>query len=137
MSSNNLISKEERKVRNANKNKLNKDLSLIQLLFLVNKYNLQNELNVSGGIYAHQAADLLSENIGIDDVENLIQEANAVNVDLISLEFYLNKLSKKELKNILRDIDNFNPSKILLPKEIFLFIPLETIKKEVNYKGPI
>lgn len=137
MSNNNQISKEERKARNLNKNKLNKELSLIQLLFLINKNNLQNHLDVSGGLYGHRMADLLSENICINDVEKLIQEANDVNGDLISLEFYLNQLSKKELKNILQDVENYNPAKSLLPKQVFLFIPLETIKKELNYKGPI
>ena len=136
MSKSNLIS-EERKIRIINKNKLKNELSLIQLLFLINKCNLQNELNVSGGIYEYKAADLLSQNIDTNDIENLIQEASSVNADLISLEFYLNKLSEKELKNILKDITNYNHSKSLLSKQVFLFIPLETIKKELDYKGPI
>ena len=39
--SNMSISKHEKKARNEAKNKLNKELSLIQLLYLVKEYNLE------------------------------------------------------------------------------------------------
>lgn len=136
--SNMSTSKDERKARNIAKNTLNRELSLVQLLYLVKECNLENEVNIDGGIYGHKVADTLSENINIDDVEDIIEKANSVNADLIDLELELRLLSKKELKHILRDVDRHIPSSFdFLVNSIFLFISLDDIKVELDALIPI
>lgn len=131
--SNMSLSKEERKARNHAKNKLKKELSLIQLLYLVKEYNLENEVNIDGGIYEHKIADFLSENIDINDVDNIIEKANSINDDLFDLEYELRLISKNDLKHILRNVDKRFPSSFdFLVNSIFLFVPLEDIKAELD-----
>ena len=136
--SNMSISKHEKKARNEAKNKLNKELSLIQLLYLVKEYNLEYEANIDGGIYEHKISNFLSENIEIDDLDNIIEKANSVNEDLLDLELELRLLSKKELKHIIRDVDKHIPSSFdFLVNAIFLFISLDDIKVELDNLIPI
>ena len=123
------ISKQD---KNKNKHRLNKELSIVQLLFLVNKYNLAKEVVVSGGVYSHHLASLLAEKIKTMDIDKIIDEANSVNGELIEIESKLKKLSKKELKYILRDIGGIIYARPLLVEEVFLYIPLETIKEELD-----
>ena len=104
------MSKEERKARSNAKNKLIKELSLAQLLYLAREYNLEDNVDISGGIYEHRIADVLSENINPDDVDLIIEKANSMDNDLKYLELELRLLSKKELKHILRDVDKRIPS---------------------------
>ena len=54
-------SKEERNARSKVKKTLTRELSLIQLLYLVKEFNLENEVNIGGGIYEQKIADFLSE----------------------------------------------------------------------------
>ena len=130
-------SKEERNARSKVKKTLTRELSLIQLLYLVKEFNLENEVNIGGGIYEQKIADFLSESLDIADVDNIIEKANSVNDDLLDLELELRLLSKKELKHILRDVNKHMPSSFdFLVNSIFLFIPLEDIKLELN-KLPI
>lgn len=132
------ISKEERKARNKAKNTLNKELFLAQLLYLVKEYNLENEVNIDGGIYEHKVADFLSENIDIDNLDNIIEKANSVKDTLLDLELELRLLSKSELKQILRNVNKRIPSSFdFLVNAIFLFISLDDIKVELDNLIPI
>ena len=132
------VSKEERKARTKAKNTLNSELSLIQLLYLVKEYNLENEVNIDGGIYEHKVADFLSENIDIDDIDNIIEKANSINQDLLDLEFELRLISKKELKHVLRDVDRHIPSSFdFLVNSVFLFISLDDIRVELDNLIPV
>lgn len=121
-----------KQVINKNKHRLNRELSIIQLLFLVRKYHLAKQVDIRGGIYSHQLASLLSTKIKTEDIDTIIDEVNSINEDLISIESKLKKLSKKDLKYILRGIDDISYSYALLVKEVFLYIPLETIKEELK-----
>ena len=127
------MSKEERKARSNAKNKLIKELSLAQLLYLAREYNLEDNVDISGGIYEHRIADVLSENINPDDVDLIIEKANSMDNDLKYLELELRLLSKKELKHILRDVDKRIPSSFdFLVNSIFLFVSLEDIRTELD-----
>ena len=127
------ISKEERKARTAAKNTLNKELSLVQLLHLVNEFNLENEVNIDGGIYKHKIADFLSENMDIGDIDNIIEKSNSINAELVDLELELRLISKKELKHILRGVDKHIPSSFdFLVNATFLYIPLDEIQVELD-----
>lgn len=127
------ISKEERKARSNAKNKLTNELSLIQLLYLAKEYNLEYNVDISGGIYEHRIAEVLSENIGLDDIENVIEKANSMVEDLNDLELELRLLSKKELKHILRDIEKRIPSSSdFLVNSVFLFVSLDDIRTELD-----
>ena len=136
--SNMSISKEEKKARNMAKNRLNKELSLVQLLYLVNQYNWEDDVNIQGGIYEHKIAGFLSENIDISDVDNVIEKANSVNDDLLDLELNLRLASKKDLKYILRNVDKHIPSSFdFLVNAIFLFVSLDDIKLDLDNLVPI
>lgn len=127
------ISKEEKKARANAKNKLNNELSCIQLLYLAKENHLENEVDISGGIYEHRVADILSENINPDEVDNIIEKVNSIDEELNDLELELRLLPKKELKNILRDVDKRIPSSFnFLVNSVFLFISLDDIKRELD-----
>ena len=127
------ISKEERKARSNAKNKLTNELSLIQLLYLAKEYNLEYNVDISGGIYEYRITEVLSENICLDDIENIIEKANSMVEDLNDLELELRLLSKKELKHILRDIDRRIPSSSdFLVNSVFLFVSLDDIRTELD-----
>lgn len=127
------ISKEERKARSNAKNKLSNELSLIQLLYLAKKYNLEYDVDISGGIYEHRIAEVLSENISLDDIEKIIEKANSMVEDLNDLELELRLLSKKELKHIIKDIDKRIPSSSdFLVNSVFLFVSLDDIRTELD-----
>ena len=131
--SNMSVSREERKARNKAKNILNKELSLVQLLYLVKEYNLEYDVNIEGGIYEHKIADFLSENIDIDDVDKIIENANSKNTELLNLELELRLLSKKDLKQILKDVNKHIPSSFnILVNAVFLFVSLKDIRSELD-----
>ena len=127
------ISREEKKARTKAKNKLINNLSLVQLLYLANKNNLEENVNIDGGIYEYRIANVLSENIPLDDINSIIEKANSMSDDLSDLELELRLLSKKELKIILRDVDKHIPSSFdFLINAIFLFISLDDIRNELD-----
>ena len=127
------ISKEERKARAYAKNKLRKELSLIQLLYLAKEHNLEYDVDINGGIYEYRIAGVLSENICLDDIENIIEKANSMRDDLNDLELELRLLSKKQLKHILKDIDKHIPSSPnFLVNSVFLFVSLDDIRTELD-----
>lgn len=126
---------EERKSRTKVKNRLNKELSLVQLLYLVNQYNLENEADINGGIYEHRLASLLSENIDLKDIDNVMDEVNSIDDDLVDMEIELRLLSKYELKYLLRDVDYVSSSFDILVKEVFLFVSLDKIRDEIDNIG--
>ena len=127
------ISKEERKARSKAKNQLKNELSLIQLLYLAKEYNLEDNVDISGGIYEHRIADILSENIELEDIDEIIEKANSIDDDLNDLELELRLLPKKDLKNILRDVDKRIASSFdFLVYSVFLFISLDDIKSELD-----
>ena len=128
------MSKSETKKPNVKiKNRLNKELSMVQLLYLVNKYNLEYKADIKGGIYEYKLASLLSEHIGFDDIDDVISDVSSINEELIDLEIDLRLHSKSDLKHILRDVDaKIYSSFDLLVKEVFLFVSLDQIKKELE-----
>ena len=127
------VSKEERKLRSNAKNKLINELSLIQLLYLAKENNLEEDVDIGGGIYEYRIADVLSENITLDDVDGIIEKARSMFDDLNDLEYELRLISKKDLKHILRDVEKHIPSSFdFLVNAVFLFISLDDIRSELD-----
>ena len=67
----------------------------------------------------------------------MVDDANSVNLDLVNLDFELNQLEKNELKAILKKETSVSVPSSFLINAIFLFVPFETIKKELDYTGHI
>lgn len=111
-------------------------LSLFQLLYVINNLGLENRLDINGGFRLERIIDLLSENIDIKDIEDIIDEANSVNDDLLSLYFELSQIKRKDLRIILRKSTDIHVPSSSLIEGIFLFVPFEKIKKELDYNGP-
>ena len=63
--SNMSISKEEKKARNMAKNRLNKELSLVQLLYLVNQYNWEDDVNIhTSAVISHNVVVETGAHVG-------------------------------------------------------------------------
>lgn len=112
------------------------DLSLHQLLYLVNKNGLKNQLDINGGFRQDRIIDLLSRYIDINDIDDIIDNAYFVNDDLLSLSFELSQIKKKDLRTLLQKRTKVHVPSASLIEGIFLYLPLDFIKKELDYDGP-
>lgn len=118
------------------KNKLNEeDLSIFQLLYLVKKLGLKKQLDINGGFHSRKPIDLLSKNISVEYIDDILDNAKAAEIDLNNLNLELTKLKKKELRDILKKGTSIHIASSNLIYGIFLFVPFETIEKELNFNA--